>query len=72
MPRQIWKGKLKSKEGDNLNNVIVTQLAGPSLKDYFVISNNYFSLETIFMIGLELVSFSQNFIEIPLFFTDFS
>lgn len=56
MPKRIWKGKLKNKEGDNLNNVIVTQLTGPSLKDYFTLCGNYFSLETIFMIGLELVS----------------
>jgi len=59
MPKQIWKGKLKNKEGDNLNNVIVTQLTGPSLKDYFIICNNYFSMETIFMIGLELVTISS-------------
>lgn len=55
MPKIIWRGKHKNKEGNNLHNIIVSQLAGPSLKDYFNKMYCMFTKETIFIIGLELV-----------------
>ena len=39
----------------NINNIIVSQLLGPSLKSYFTLSSFNFTKETIFMIGLEIV-----------------